>query len=77
MFDDTRLIDAASEYNRYIRGTEIVVDPSVASLSSRTPHAWYPWRQKHASDCSSTAFSSNSRARPMTETWWFLSDRSN
>ncbi|ARS26249.1 FecR family protein [Sphingomonas sp. KC8] len=33
MFDDTRLIDAASEYNRYIRGTEIVVDPSVASLS--------------------------------------------
>lgn len=33
MFDDTRLIDAAAEYNRYIRGTEIVVDPSVASLS--------------------------------------------
>ena len=32
MFDDTRLIDAAAEYNRYIRGTEIVVDPSVASL---------------------------------------------
>lgn len=33
MFDNTRLIDAAAEYNRYIRGTEIVVDPSVASLS--------------------------------------------
>lgn len=32
MFDNTRLIDAAAEFNRYVRGNEIVIDPSVASL---------------------------------------------
>lgn len=32
MFDDTSLADAATEFNRYIHGTEIVVDPLIASL---------------------------------------------
>ena len=32
MFDDTRLIDAAAEFNRYVDDREIVTDPSVASV---------------------------------------------
>lgn len=44
MFDNTRLIDAAAEFNRYVRGNEILIDPSVASLplsgvfTTRDPH---------------------------------------